>query len=135
MKTRHLVLALQKRMEMAGADSTAELRHGCEVIVFDAAGAQVGDGIALPWGGSLPAADLPSITDDLERDALRALGRRLAERLAEGRADRSRPERWSDEAQTVGWCLDLLERWPTGRLRTEMVRLLGSFGYDEPRAA
>ena len=47
MKTRHLVRALRERMRLADAGSTVELRHGDELIVFDAAGAQIGYPIVL----------------------------------------------------------------------------------------
>ena len=47
MKARDLVHEIHKRMRLADIGSTVELRHGRELIVFDAAGAQMGDPILL----------------------------------------------------------------------------------------
>ena len=47
MKARDLVHEIHKRMRLADIGSTVELRHGRELIVFDAAGAQMGEPIVL----------------------------------------------------------------------------------------
>ena len=74
------------------------------------------------------------IDDDLKHDALRALRERRDTRMANGVAHGTRPQEWSDEAQTVGWCLSLLKRWPPDTLRDRMVELLAVFGYTEAAA-
>ena len=76
--------------------------------------------------------NLPPIDDALKRDAIEALSRTLEDRRRAGViADGTRPSPWTDNAQTVGWCRDLMERWPKDGLRTEMAGLLAHFGYPE----
>ena len=71
---------------------------------------------------------MTTITDEVKSDALRALGARLDERHEQGVRWGTSPREWSDEAQTVGWCRDLLERWPQDWRRVQMTALLAGFG-------
>ena len=75
--------------------------------------------------------ELPPIGEALQRDGIAALQRRLDERRNASVEDGTMPREWSDEAQTVGWCRDLMERWPEGGLRRKMAELLFHFGYTE----
>ena len=75
---------------------------------------------------------LPPIDEPLKRDAIAVLRETLRQRRQAGViADGTRPTEWTDNAQTVGWCRDLMERWPPDALRTEMTELLAHFGYPE----
>ena len=78
-----------------------------------------------------PEPSLPPITETLKRDALETLSRTLQARQDSGVEDGTRPVDWSDDAQTVGWCRDLMERWPKDQLRLQMAGLLSRMGYPE----
>ena len=71
---------------------------------------------------------MATIETDLKCDALRALQARLDARREKGIRHGVPAEEWSDEAQTVGWCRDLLLRWPEDALRRQMVSRLACFG-------
>ena len=44
------------------------------------------------------------------------------------------PVEWSDEAQTAGWCLSLLDRLPHGAARDRLLLMLDRMGQIQPGA-
>ena len=74
---------------------------------------------------------MPPIDDALQHDAVQTLSRTLTLRRNAGVEDGTRPTDWSDDAQTVGWCRDLMGRWPEGKRRMQMALMLAQVGYPD----